>query len=155
MGRARIAIKNPRRKEVEIFTDGSCSDNPGLGGWAAILRVAGHDHALSGRDPATTNNRMELMAVIIPLEALEQPSRVTIHSDSQYVIDGATKWIIKWQMSGWRTTRRQAVKNIDLWRRLDAALGKHGVKWIAVKGFEHPESERADQMAREEIEKLR
>jgi ribonuclease HI len=142
--------------EVELFTDGACSGNPGPGGWAAILRTGGHERSLSGGEDSTTNNRMELMAAIAGLEALRRPCRVRLHTDSKYLMDGATKWILGWKKNGWRTADRKPVKNVDLWQRLDAARAAHHVDWIWVKGHSgHPENERADELARAEIEKLR
>ena len=145
-----------RETEVEIFTDGACSGNPGPGGWGAILRVANRERELSGGDPATTNNRMELMAAIMALEALKRPCKVRLLTDSNYVRDGVTKWIHGWKKNGWRTADKKPVKNVELWQRLDAARAPHQVDWIWVKGHSgHAENERADQLARGEIEKLR
>ncbi|UYN95686.1 MAG: ribonuclease HI [Enhydrobacter sp.] len=142
--------------EVEIFTDGACSGNPGPGGWAAILRIGERERAISGGDPATTNNRMELMGAISGLEALKRPCRVRLFTDSTYVKDGVTKWIHGWKKNGWRTADRKPVKNVELWQRLDAARASHRIDWIWVRGHAgHPENERADQLARREIEKLR
>jgi ribonuclease HI len=146
----------PKKDTVQVFIDGACSGNPGPGGWAAILGIAGREHELSGNDPATTNNRMELMSAISALEFLERPCRVALYSDSRYVIDGANKWMQSWQRNGWRTADKKAVKNVDLWQRLDAASDGHRVDWFWVKGHDgHPENERADQLARNEILKLR
>ena len=119
--------------EVEIFTDGACSGNPGPGGWGAILRLkntagGGRERELSGGDPATTNNRMELMAAIRGLEALKRPCNVQLWTDSVYVKDGVTKWIHGWKRNGWRTADKKPVKNVDLWQRLDAALKPHEVR---------------------------
>ncbi|HEX9524699.1 MAG TPA: ribonuclease HI [Reyranella sp.] len=142
--------------EVEIFTDGACSGNPGPGGWGTILRVASRERELSGGDPATTNNRMELMAAIQGLEALKRPCRVRLFTDSIYVRDGVTKWIHGWKKNGWRTADKKPVKNVELWQRLDAARAPHQVDWIWVKGHSgHAENERADALARQEIDKLR
>jgi ribonuclease HI len=142
--------------EVEIFTDGACSGNPGPGGWGAILRVGNHERELSGGDPATTNNQMELMAAIQGLEALKRPCKVRLVTDSNYVRDGVTKWIHGWKKNGWRTADKKPVKNVELWQRLDAARAPHQVDWIWVKGHSgHAENERADQLARGEIKKLR
>jgi ribonuclease HI len=147
--------------EVEIFTDGACSGNPGPGGWGTILRVkkaegGRRERELSGGDPATTNNRMELMAAIQGLEALKRPCRVHLFTDSTYVRDGVTKWIHGWKKNGWRTADKKPVKNVELWQRLDAARAPHQVDWIWVKGHSgHAENERADQLARDEIEKMR
>jgi ribonuclease HI len=149
------------RSEVEIFTDGACSGNPGPGGWGAILRIktaegGNRERELAGGDPATTNNRMELMAAIQGLEALKRPCRVRLFTDSIYVRDGVTKWIHGWKKNGWRTADKKPVKNVELWQRLDAARAPHQVDWIWVKGHSgHAENERADQLARDEIGKLR
>ena len=141
-----------RETEVEIFTDGACSGNPGPGGWGAILRIGSRERELSGGDPATTNNRMELMAAIQGLEALKRPCRVRLFTDSIYVRDGVTKWILGWKKNGWRTADKKPVKNVDLWQRLDAALKAHQVRWHWVKGHAgHHENERADQLAREGV----
>jgi ribonuclease HI len=135
--------------EVEIFSDGACRGNPGPGGWAAILRYRGIEKELSGSDPQTTNNRMEMTAAIMGLEALKRPCRVRLYSDSQYLRDGITKWIHGWKRRGWRTADNMPVKNIDLWQRLDKAASGHEVSWIWVRGHAgHPENERADQLAR-------
>jgi ribonuclease HI len=135
---------------VDIFTDGACSGNPGPGGWGAILRYHGHERELSGFEPLTTNNRMELMAAIAALEALKRPSRVRLHTDSRYVRDGITTWIHDWKRRNWRTADKKPVKNVDLWQRLAAALEPHQVEFIWVRGHAgHPENERADALARE------
>jgi ribonuclease HI len=137
---------------VEIFTDGACSGNPGPGGWAAILKSGGHERELSGGDPATTNNRMELMAVIEGLAALKSAPQITIHTDSRYVMDGAQKWLANWKKNGWKTADRKPVKNEDLWRALDTAMAGHRIEWRWVRGHSgHAENERADQLAREAI----
>jgi ribonuclease HI len=142
--------------EVEIFTDGACSGNPGPGGWGAILRHGSRERELSGGDPATTNNRMELMGAIMALEALKRPCKVRLWTDSVYVKDGVTKWIHGWKRNGWRTADKKPVKNAELWQRLDAARASHQVEWLWVKGHSgHPENERADQLAREEIVRMR
>ncbi|RMD65289.1 MAG: ribonuclease HI [Alphaproteobacteria bacterium] len=136
-------------ERVEVFTDGACSGNPGPGGWGAILRYKGHEKELSGGEAATTNNRMEMMAAIAALEALRRPARVRIHTDSTYLRNGITRWIHAWKARGWRTADRKPVKNIDLWRRLEAALARHDVEWVWVRGHAgHPENERADALAR-------
>ena len=138
--------------DVEIFTDGACRGNPGPGGWAAILRYRDVEKELSGYDPQTTNNRMEMMAAIAGLEALKRPCRVRLYSDSQYLRDGITKWIHGWKRRNWLTADKQPVKNVDLWQRLDAALKTHDVRWHWVKGHAgHDENERADQLARDGI----
>jgi ribonuclease HI len=142
----------PDAGEVEIFTDGACSGNPGPGGWAAILRYRAAEKELSGSEPDTTNNRMELTAAIAALEALRRPCRVRLYSDSQYLRDGITKWIHGWKARGWRTADKKPVKNIDLWQRLDAAAARHQVAWEWVRGHAgHPENERADALARDAI----
>jgi ribonuclease HI len=140
---------------IEVFTDGACSGNPGPGGWGAILRWRGVERELSGGEPLTTNNRMELMAAIQAIEALKRGARVRLITDSTYVRDGITKWITKWKANGWRTAGKTPVKNEDLWRRLDAALAGHRVDWVWVRGHTgHPENERADVLAREAIKRL-
>ncbi|HEV7959950.1 MAG TPA: ribonuclease HI [Rhizomicrobium sp.] len=137
---------------VEIFTDGACSGNPGPGGWAAILRSGHHEKEFSGGDAATTNNRMELMAVIEGLRKLKRPSKVTVHTDSRYVMDGASKWLSGWKTKGWKTADRKPVKNEDLWRMLDQEMARHQIAWRWVAGHSgHPENERADALAREAI----
>lgn len=134
--------------EVEIFTDGGCSGNPGPGGWGALLKMGETERELWGSDPATTNNRMELMAAIAALEALKRPVRVTITTDSEYVKNGISKWIHGWKRNGWMTADRKPVKNVDLWQRLDAALGSHTVTWAWTKGHAgHTENERVDRLA--------
>lgn len=138
--------------DVEIFTDGACRGNPGPGGWAAILRYRGVERELSGYEPDTTNNRMEMTAAIAGLEALKRPCRVRLFSDSQYLRDGITKWISGWKRRGWLTADKQPVKNVDLWQRLDAAAARHVVTWEWVRGHSgHPENERADTLARARI----
>jgi len=136
---------------VVIYTDGPCSGNPGPGGWGAILISGRHRKELSGGEAVTTNNRMELMAAISALEALKvAPSRVDLHTDSEYVQKGIHSWIHGWKKNGWRTSARQAVKNAELWQRLDAARQRHDVHWHWVKGHAgHTENERADELARE------
>jgi ribonuclease HI len=134
---------------VEIFTDGACSGNPGPGGWGAILRFGGAEKEISGGEALTTNNRMELLAAIASLETLKRPCAVVVHTDSQYLRDGVTKWIHGWKRNGWKTADRKQVKNQDLWERLDAALKTHDIEWRWVKGHAgHPENERADELAR-------
>jgi ribonuclease HI len=137
---------------IDIFTDGACSGNPGPGGWAAILRVGDHERELSGGEEQTTNNRMELMAVIRALKALKRPAAVRLHTDSRYVMDGATKWLARWKANGWRTSDKKPVKNVDLWRELDAAAGEHSIAWKWVAGHSgHAENDRADALARAAI----
>ena len=135
-------------KRVEIFTDGACKGNPGPGGWGALLRMGRHEKELSGGDPATTNNRMEMTAVIRALEALIEPCEVTIHSDSRYVIDGMTKWVHGWQKKGWINSSRKPVRNEDLWHELIEAAARHTITWQWVKGHDgHVENERVDKLA--------
>ena len=134
---------------IEIFTDGACSGNPGPGGWAAILRAGSHEKELMGGEKATTNNRMELAAVIEGLKALKKASAVTIHTDSRYVMDGAAKWLAGWKTKGWKTAGKKPVKNEDLWRALDAEMARHRIHWVWVAGHSgHLENERADALAR-------
>ncbi len=136
-------------KTVDVFTDGACSGNPGPGGWGALLRYGTVEKELSGGEPQTTNNRMELMAAIAALEALKRPAVVRLHTDSQYVKNGITEWVPQWKRRGWRTADKKPVKNVDLWQRLDGALKDHKVEWIWVKGHAgHAENERADELAR-------
>ena len=136
-------------KQVVIYTDGACSGNPGPGGWGAILTMGSQRKELSGGEANTTNNRMELMAAISALEALTQRCAVTLYTDSNYVKDGISKWILGWQKNGWRTADKKPVKNAELWQRLEAARLKHDVTWKWVKGHAgHPENERADELAR-------
>jgi len=138
--------------DVEIFTDGACSGNPGPGGWGAILRYRGVEREISGGENPTTNNRMELMAAIAALEALTRPCAVRLYTDSQYVRDGITKWLPSWKARGWRTADKKPVKNVDLWQRLDLAAAPHRVEWHWVRGHAgHPENERADALARAAI----
>jgi ribonuclease HI len=135
--------------EVVIFTDGSCRGNPGPGGWGAILTYRGHQREIWGGEAHTTNNRMELMGAIQALEALKRPCRVELHTDSQYVREGITQWLALWKARGWRTMSKGAVKNEDLWRRLDEARGRHEVEWRWVKGHAgHEMNERADTLAK-------
>ena len=133
---------------VELFTDGACKGNPGPGGWGALLRYGEHEKELCGGEAQTTNNRMELMAVIQGLEALKRPVRVRVTTDSQYVKQGVTQWMARWKRNGWQTAERKPVKNRDLWERLDQAVANHRVEWRWVRGhMGHAENERADQLA--------
>ncbi|WP_290538554.1 ribonuclease HI [Alcanivorax sp.] len=142
-------------KQVIIFTDGACRGNPGPGGWGAVMRYGTTEKTLFGGEPDTTNNRMELMAAIMALEALTQPCKVVLTTDSRYVMDGITQWMANWKKRGWKTASRQPVKNADLWRRLDAACGKHSIEWQWVKGHSgHPENEKADALANRGIDEL-
>ena len=142
---------------IELFTDGACSGNPGPGGWAAILRSGKHERELSGGVFQTTNNRMELTAVIEGLRAIKQPSHVSIHTDSRYVMDGARSWLNGWKARGWRTADKKPVKNEDLWRALDAEKDRHlSVAWTWVAGHSgHTENDRADRLARDAILSLK
>jgi ribonuclease HI len=136
----------------DIFTDGACSGNPGPGGWGAILRYGAVEKELKGFEPLTTNNRMELLAAIMALETLKRPVQVRLHTDSQYLRDGITKWIKGWRAKGWLTADRKPVKNRDLWERLDAAQERHDIAFHWVRGHAgHPENERADALARAAI----
>jgi ribonuclease HI len=141
---------------VEIFTDGACSGNPGPGGWGAILRFKGVEKELHGGEPQTTNNRMEMMAVIAALGVLTRPCSVDVYTDSQYVQKGISEWLRGWKARGWKTADRKPVKNEDLWRRLDEAAARHTVRWHWVKGHAgHPENERADALARQGCDEAR
>ncbi|UZF92489.1 ribonuclease HI [Bosea sp. NBC_00550] len=134
---------------VEVWTDGACSGNPGPGGWGAILNYNGVEKELSGGEEMTTNNRMELMAAIAALEALKRPCTVALHTDSQYLRQGITGWIHGWKKNGWKTADRKPVKNVELWQRLETALGRHKIEWKWVKGHAGDEmNERADALAR-------
>lgn len=138
---------------VVIHTDGACRGNPGPGGWAALLEHAGRERELYGYEAETTNNRMELLAVINGLEALKRRCRVRIVTDSQYVMKGVTEWMPAWKKRGWRTADRKPVKNLDLWQRLDAALAEHDVEWEWVRGHSgHDGNERVDQLANRAID---
>jgi len=142
--------------EVDIFTDGACRGNPGPGGWAALLRIGGKEREISGGEPLTTNNRMELMAAIKGLEALKRPCRVQLHTDSNYVRDGITRWIHKWRQNGWGTSRNNRVKNAELWEELVAASAPHRIEWHWVKGHSgHPENDRVDALACAEADEQR
>lgn len=140
--------------ELFAYTDGACSGNPGPGGWGVLLRACDgetvlKERELSGGEPETTNNRMELLAAIHALETLERASRITIVTDSAYVKNGVTSWIHGWKRNGWKTSNKKAVKNVELWQRLDEARAHHDVTWEWVKGHAgHPENERADELAR-------
>lgn len=140
---------------LEIYTDGACSGNPGAGGWGAILRFGEIEKELSGGSDDTTNNRMELTAVIEALKALKKECELTIYTDSRYVMDGVLEWLPNWKRNNWRTTNKKSpVKNIDLWQELDALLPKYKIKWVWVKGHNgHPENERVDGLARSEAQK--
>ena len=137
-------------KRIEIFTDGACLGNPGAGGWAAILRYKDTEKELSGGEKETTNNRMELTAVIMALEALKESCNITLYTDSRYVMDGIEKWIYAWKKSGWKTSNKKApVKNVELWQKLDELRQKHEIRFVWVKGHAgHVENERCDELAR-------
>ncbi len=140
-------------KPVEMYTDGACKGNPGRGGWGVLLRYGDSEKALCGGESETTNNRMELMAVIRGLEALNRPCEVRVTTDSQYVKNGITQWIHNWKRNGWKTAARKPVKNADLWQRLERAAAPHRIEWHWVKGHAgHPENERADALANQGIE---
>jgi ribonuclease HI len=133
---------------IDIYTDGACSGNPGPGGWGVLLRYNDHERELMGGEAETTNNRMELTAAIMALESLKRPAQANIHTDSTYLRDGITKWIHNWKSNGWKTAAKKLVKNVDLWQRLEAAVGAHDVHWHWVRGHTgHPENERADMLA--------
>ena len=141
---------------VRIYTDGACKGNPGPGGWGAILQMDGKEKELFGGEPRTTNNRMELMAVIRALETLKPPCEVAVYTDSQYVQKGISEWLHDWKRRGWRTADKKPVKNVDLWRELDRLAGMHRVAWHWVRGHAgHPENERADALANRGVESLR
>ena len=140
---------------VEIFTDGACRGNPGPGGWAALLRYGEHSRVVSGAEPDTTNNRMELTAAIEGLEKLKRPCRVVLSTDSEYLRRGITEWVARWQRNGWQTSRKTAVKNRDLWQRLTAAAQSHRIDWRWVKGHSgHPGNEEVDRLANEAIDAM-
>ncbi|AOU97515.1 ribonuclease HI [Acidihalobacter yilgarnensis] len=140
---------------IEIYTDGACRGNPGPGGWGALLRMAERERHLSGAEPLSTNNRMELTAAIKALEALHRPCTVRLVTDSIYVRDGITRWLPGWKRKGWKTASGQPVKNQDLWVNLDAACQRHQITWEWVKGHSgHPENELADRLANEAIDRM-
>ncbi|MBB6123532.1 ribonuclease HI [Sphingobium subterraneum] len=144
------------RTKVEIFTDGACKGNPGPGGWGAVIRSGAHEKEISGGEPQTTNNRMEMMAAIEALNALKRPCDVTLFTDSKYVMDGITKWVFGWQKNGWRTADKKPVKNGELWQALVAATARHTVEWRWVRGHNgHPENERADVLASNAADAMR
>jgi ribonuclease HI len=144
------------KKLVEIFTDGACSGNPGPGGWGAVLRYGEVEKEMNGGEPATTNNRMELMAAIMAIEAVKRPCEIHLHTDSEYLRQGITTWIHSWKARGWKTADKKPVKNVDLWQRLERAIETHDVHWHWVKGHSgHVENERADELARLAIRQMR
>jgi ribonuclease HI len=135
-------------KTVDVFTDGACKGNPGKGGWGVLLRAGATEKELSGSEALTTNNRMEMTAVLRALQALREPCAVRLHTDSRYVIDGMTKWMFGWIKKGWKTADNKPVKNEDLWRELAEAARPHRIEWIWVKGHDgHVENERVDKLA--------
>jgi ribonuclease HI len=141
--------KPARLKRVDIFTDGACSGNPGPGGWGALLRYGARERELSGGEPITTNNRMELMAAIQALETITEPVEAHLHTDSQYLQLGVSTWLAQWKRRGWKTADKKPVKNVDLWQRLDAVAARHHVRWHWVRGHAgHVDNERADGLAR-------
>lgn len=148
-------MSDPSDRQIYLFTDGACLGNPGPGGWAALLVWNGHERLISGAAPDTTNNRMEMMAVIAGLEALKRPAEVQLTTDSQYVMKGVTEWMARWRANGWKTAGKKPVANQDLWLALDSALARHRVDWHWVKGHAgHPENERVDEAARKQAEQL-
>ena len=143
-------------KHVQIFTDGACKGNPGPGGWGALLRLGQHEKLLSGGEAHTTNNRMEMTAAIRALEALVEPCEVDLHTDSRYLIDGITKWVLGWQKRGWLNASKKPVRNAELWHALIELAAKHTVRWHWVRGHSgHPENERVDRLASEAAEAMR
>lgn len=140
-------------EKVYIFTDGACRGNPGPGGWGVVLRYGDNERHLFGGDKETTNNRMELLAVIEGLSALKRPCEITVTSDSTYVLKGIQEWLANWKKRGWKTASKKPVKNVDLWQRLDALIEPHNIEWLWVKGHSgHPENELADQLANRGID---
>lgn len=141
---------------VELFTDGACKGNPGPGGWGTLIRFGGHEKELSGGEKLTTNNRMELMAAIEGLNALTRPCKVTLSTDSKYVMDGITKWVHGWKRKNWRTADNKPVKNVELWQALVEAASRHEIEWKWVKGHSgHPENDRADGLASAAADSMR
>lgn len=140
---------------VEIFTDGACKGNPGVGGWGALMRFNDTEKELFGGEMLTTNNRMELLAVIRAIEALTRGCKVKVHTDSQYVQKGISEWIANWKKRGWRTSANKPVKNADLWQRLDEVSNGHEIEWLWVRGHAgHVENERADELANRGVESV-
>lgn len=143
------------KESIEIFADGACKGNPGPGGWGVILRAGQHEKELCGGEADTTNNRMELTAVIRALEALKRPCRVALYTDSQYVIKGMTEWLPGWKKRGWKNSAKEPVKNVDLWQQLEQLALQHEIEWNWVKGHAgHPENERADELANKGVANL-
>lgn len=140
---------------VEIYTDGACRGNPGPGGWGALLRYQGHEKTLRGAEDHTTNNRMEMTAVIKALESLKRPCTVRVTTDSQYVKHGVTEWLPQWKRRGWKTADKKPVKNVELWQALEQAAARHKVSWHWVRGHRgHPENEQADRLANRAIDEM-
>jgi ribonuclease HI len=141
-------VREISSETIDIFSDGACKGNPGPGGWGAVLRYGDHEKEINGGEPQTTNNRMELTAVIEALRQLKRASNVRVFTDSQYVQKGISEWLPGWKSRGWRTASKQPVKNVDLWQRLDTLASQHQIQWLWVKGHAgHPENERADALA--------
>lgn len=142
--------------ELEIYTDGACKGNPGIGGWGVLMRYGTHEKTLKGAEAHTTNNRMELQAAIAALQAIKRPCPIVLTTDSNYLKDGITKWLANWKKNGWKTAGKQAVKNEDLWRQLDSLVAQHNIRWQWIKGHSgHPGNETADCLANEAINALR
>jgi ribonuclease HI len=153
--RAAEAASQTEGRIINVYTDGACKGNPGPGGWGAVLEYDGKEREMYGGEPATTNNRMELTAVIEALSALTRPCRVVLHTDSQYVQKGITEWIIGWKARGWKTAAKEPVKNADLWRKLDEVVRGHHIRWVWVKGHAgHDGNERADALANKGVASL-
>jgi ribonuclease HI len=153
--RAAEAASETEGRTINVYTDGACKGNPGPGGWGAVLEIDGHEREMYGGAPATTNNRMELTAVIEALSALKRPCRVVLHTDSQYVQKGITEWIGGWKARGWKTAAKEPVKNVDLWQKLDAVVRGHEIRWVWVKGHAgHDGNERADALANKGVASL-
>jgi ribonuclease HI len=151
-----MTMKKEGKPFVEIYADGACSGNPGVGGFGAILRSGQREKELSGCEGMTTNNRMELLGVISALEALKKPCRVRITTDSTYVVKGMSEWINEWRRKNWKTSQRKDVLNRDLWERLLRASEPHEIEWAWIKGHDgHPENERCDRLARDEIKRCK
>jgi len=153
--RAAAAAEATEGRIINVYTDGACKGNPGPGGWGAVLEFDGREREMYGGEPATTNNRMELTAVIEALSALKRPCRVVLHTDSQYVQKGITEWIGGWKARGWKTAAKEPVKNVDLWQKLDAVVRGHEIRWVWVKGHAgHDGNERADALANKGVASL-